>query len=166
MAMLNKVRDAAIDCLQSAGINAGAAYPHTAVPAGHSVIRVGIVKAADESAGFAGYLGTEYDPERGTRELYGLRCSFGLSLDIYVPLSAEDAAGDCLQLFDRAAGYIGVRSSGLKIHTLRCGEPAPDKTSGMMHLRGEAEGKVLLISENADGEENFSEFVLRGELKV
>ena len=164
--MLNKVRDAAVDCLRAAGLNAGVSYLRSSVPAEHGMIRVGITKAEDESAGFAGYLGTEHDPERGQREIYGLRCSFGLSLDIYVPLMAEDAAGDCLQLFDRAVECIGARNSGLKIKAFRCGEPAPDKASGMMHLRGEAEGKVLLISENADGEESFSEFVLRGELKV
>ena len=163
--MLDNVRDAVVTALQNAGLEAGAAYPHSAVPASGSVICVGIARAEDCSPGFARYLGVQNDPERGEREIYGLQCLMTVCLDIYAPLSAADGAGDCLALFDTAAGVID--GCGIRLKALRCGEPAPDRVSGMMHLRGEAEGTALLTAVSDSGDErSFSNFVLRGELNL
>ena len=161
--MLDNVRDAVIAALQAADLSAGAAYPRSAVPAADGMIRVGIAGAEDCSPGFARYLGQREDPEQGTQEVYGLRCGLSVSLDIYAPLSSADAAGDCLSMFDTAAGCID--GCGIRLKSLHCGEPAPDRTSGMMHLRGEAEGTALLIAVSDSGDDiDFSNFVLKGEL--
>ena len=163
--MLDNVRNAVIAALQAAELPAAAAYPRSAVPATESRICVGLARAEDCSPGFARYLGVENDPERGEMEIYGLQCLLALSLDIYAPMSAEDAAGDCLAMFDAAAGVID--GCGIRLKALRCGEPAPDRASGMMHLRSEAEGTALLVAAADDGDEtSFSDFVLRGELNL
>ena len=163
--MLNNVRDAVVSALQAAELPAAAAYPHSAVPASGSVICVGIARAEDCSPGFARYLGVQNDPERGETEIYGLQCLLSLSLDIYAPLSADDPTGDCLTLFDSAVGCID--GCGIRLKALHCGEPAPDRASGMMHLRGEAKGTALLTAVSDSGDErSFSNFVLRGELNL
>lgn len=164
-AMLDNVRDAVIAALLAAELPACAAYPRSAVPAADGMICVGIAGAEDCSPGFAGYLGQREDPESGTQEVYGLRCGLSVSLDIYAPLSAADAAGDCLSMFDTAAGCID--GCGIRLKSLRCGEPAPDRASGMMHLRGEAKGMALLIAISDSGDDiDFSNFVLKGELNL
>lgn len=165
MRMLDNVRDAVIAALQSAGLPADRAYPHSPVPADGCMIRVGVSRTEDCSSGFAGYLGMQRGPEYGEREVYGLRCALALSLDIYAPLSMDDGAGACLKLFDGALPC--VEGCGIRLKRMHCGEPAPDRASGMMHLRGEAEGTALLVSAADSGNEaTFSDFVLRGELNV
>ena len=166
--MLHNVRDAVIACLNAAGVSAGAAWPYSAVPARSAMTRVSILRAEDGSDGFGRYLGLRDDPESGPQEVYGMRCRLTLCLDVYAPLSGDDAAGACLEIFDAAcAALCGGTVPGLQLRALRCGEPAPDRASGMMHLRGEAEGSALLVLQPAgDAPGTFHDFVLRGELNV
>lgn len=164
--MLNNVLDAVVRRLTAAGLQAGKAWPKTAAGGG-TVLRVGVARAEDCGGGFSRYLGTLEDGETDGREIYGLRCALGLSLDIYAPLSADDPAGDCLAAFDAAADCIGAMGGGFQVKALRCGAPAPDRESGMMRLRGEAEGSALLVAPEGDGQSGtFCDFVLRGELSV
>ena len=165
--MLNNVRDAVIARLTAAGLSAGAAWPHGAVPAEEGIVRVGVLRAENRSGGFGRYLGLHSDPVRGETEVYGLRCEMTLSLDIYVPLSEADAAGDCLAIFDTAMDCLGSGETGMQLRALRCGAPEPDRDSRMMHLRGEADGSALLVLEGSAGETAaFQDFVLRGELET
>ena len=161
--MLEQVRDSVIAALTAAGMTAEAAYPHSPVPGGAAKICVGVCRAEDRSPGFARFLGLRETAEQGPEELYGLRCGITLSLDIYAPLSGEDGSGDCLALFDAAAAVIG--DCGIRLTALRCGEPAPDRNAGMMHLRGEAEGLALLLApDQTEAGCSFQDFVLKGEL--
>lgn len=163
--MLERVIAAVVEALTEADIPAGPAYPKSGVDRSGSFIRVGVAKAADRSAGFARYLGIENDPETGEREVYGLRCEITLSLDVYAPLSAENAALECAALFDRAAAEIsGV--SGLSVKELSCGAPGPDRETGMFRLSGLAQCAGLLVfAGNGGADAAFSDFVLRGELR-
>ena len=165
--MLNNVRDAVVSALTGAGLNAAAAYPHSAVPETDTLVRVGIRQAENRSGGFGDFLGLRNDPEKGAVEVDGMRCGVTLALDVYAPLTASDAAGDCIGAFDAACEALAAGLPGLHLRTLRCGSPAPDPASRMMLLRCEAEGSALLVLEGSDGEAAaFRDFVLRGELKV
>ena len=164
--MLNNVRDAVIAALNAAGFSACAAYPHAHAPASGTVVRVSVLRAENRS-GAGNYLGVRNDPERGEQEVYGLRCALTLCLDVYAPLSAADAAGDCLDAFDGACACLAAGETGFCLRALRCGEPAPDRDSGMMHLRGEAEGSALLVLCGSGTEPaQFQDFVLRGEPEI
>lgn len=162
--MMAGVVDTAVAALTAAGIAAGCAWPKTAVSPGSSFVKVGVARAGASAGGFARYLGVERDPETGEREVYGLRCDLTLRLDVYAPLSAENAATACLDLFDAAADAI-ASVPGLRLTALRCGAPAPDRETGMFRLEGAAECRALLVASGAADEGTFTDFVLRGELR-
>ena len=165
--MLNNVRDAVITALNAAGLSACAAYPRAHAPASETVLRVSVLRAENRSGSAGNYLGVKNDPERGEQEVYGLRCVLTLCLDVYAPLSSTDAAGDCLDAFDSACACLAAGETGFCLRALRCGEPAPDRDSGMMHLRGEAEGSALLVLCGSEAETaQFQDFVLRGEPEI
>ena len=164
--MLEGVIASVCKALCAAGIPAGPAYPKEAVSA-H--VRVGVLKAADKSAGLSRYLGMRNDPERGAVEVYGLRCELELSLDVYAPLDSENAALACAETFDRAAAVIsGV--AGLHVRELTCGAPGPDAETGMFRLSGgvKCAGLLAIADDDGGGSENaaFTDFVLRGELQA
>ena len=165
--MLENVVTAVADALEGAGISAGPAYPKTGVERdGGCFVRVGVAKAIDTNAGFARYLGMENDPETGAREVYGLRCALELSLDVYAPLSEENAALRCAALFDSAAAAIGA-ISGLQVRELSCGAPGPDRETGMFRLSGRIKCAALLTASGESGAEMaFTDYVLRGELRA
>ena len=161
--MLEGVINSVCSSLNAAGIPAGPAYPKEAVSA---LVRVGVLKAADRSAGLSRYLGMRNDPERGAVEVYGLRCELELSLDVYAPLDSENAALACAGTFDRAAAVIsGV--PGLHVRELTCGAPGPDAETGMFRLSGGVKCAGLLTVADGEGENTaFTDFVLRGELQT
>ena len=164
--MLESVVTAVAEALQAANIPAAPAYPRTEIscPAG-GFVRVGVAKAVDSSPGFGRYLGLAEDPETGERELYGMRCELELSLDVYCPLSGENAAMDCAALFDRAAGVIGG-IGGLGLREVHCGEPGPDRDTGLFRLRGDVKCTALLVTGcETDQGAVFTDFILRGELR-
>ena len=162
--MLETVVSTVIGALTDAGISAGPAYPKDAVDRSAGFVRVGVAKAVDTGAGFARYLGIENDPESGEREVYGLLCEIGLSLDVYAPLSEANAALACAALFDEAAAVVaGV--SGLSVKELSCGAPGPDGETGMFRLAGGVKCAALLTASDSDsGGTAFTDFVLRGVL--
>lgn len=166
--MLNNVRDAVIARLTAAGLSAGAAYPKRGLPTAGSVVCVSILRAEEHGGGIR-YLGLRESGAADPAEVYAMLCDLTLCLDFYVSLSVTDAAGDCAELFDAAAECLNGAEgqTGLRLKSLRCGEAAPDRASGMMHLRGEAEGTALLTLTGTDTQPaRFLDFVLKGELDV
>ena len=165
--MLEGVIASVSSALCAAGISAGPAYPNAPATPDAAFVRVGVLKAADKSAGFSRYLGLRQDPERGAVEVYGLRCELELSLDVYAPLEAENenAALACAGIFDRAAAAVsGV--PGLHVRELCCGAPGPDAETGMFRLSGGVKcAGLLTIADDDSGDTAFTDFVLRGELQ-
>ena len=162
--MLTNVISAVVTALQGAELSAGSAWPKAALQRGERFVAVGVERAEDCAGGFARYLGVEPDEEEGEREVYGLRCNITLRLDIYAPLSADNAAETCLDLFDAAAEVISALP-GLQVKGLSCGAPAPDRETGMFRLHGGVNCSALLISTEQGEDGTFTDFVLRGELQ-
>jgi hypothetical protein len=164
--MMAGVVNAVVTALGAAGLSAGCAWPKTPVTPGSGFVRVGVERVEEISGGLARYLGVENDAQTGEHEVYGLRCTLTLQLDVYAPLSETNAAMRCLELFDTAAGAVsGI--AGLHVSELRCGAPAPDRETGMFRLNGAAVCSALLLSASGDGDSGtFTDFVLRGELQV
>ena len=166
--MLENVISTVVEALTEAGVPAGAAYPKTdaACPAG-GMARVGVAKAVDRSSGFGRYLGIETDPERGEREVYGLRCEIDLSLDVYAAPRETNAALCCAALFDRAAAVIdGI--GGLGVREISCGAAGPDAATGLFRLGGSVKCSALLTAAADESGETaaFTDFILRGELRT
>ena len=162
--MLTNVIDAVVTALQEAELSAGSAWPKAALQRGECFVAVGVERAEDCAGGFARYLGVETDAETGEHEVYGLRCEIELRLDIYAPLSEDNAAETCLGLFDTAAETISALP-GLQVKGLSCGSPAPDRETGMFRLRGGVNCSALLLSTEQGEDGSFTDFVLRGELQ-
>ena len=168
--MLEGVIASVSSALCAAGISAGPAYPNAPATPDAAFVRVGVLKAADKSAGFSRYLGLRQDPERGAVEVYGLRCELELSLDVYAPpaTDSENAALDCANTFDRAAAVISAMP-GLRVRELTCLAPGPDAETGLFRLSGGVKCAALLtVADGGDGNDNtaFTDFVLRGELQA
>ena len=166
--MLESVIVSVLEALTAAEIPAGAAYPKAdaACPSG-GMVRVGVAGCVDQSAGFGRYLGIESDPERGEREVYGLRCEIELSLDVYAAPREDNAALCCAALFDRAAAAVdGI--DGLGVREITCGTAAPDASTGLFRLGGTLKCAALLVASGDDSEETaaFTDFILRGELRT
>ena len=162
--MMTNVIGAVVTALTDADVAAFSAWPKAPVDRSEGFVCVGVEKAKNAAGGLARYLGIQADAETGDHEVYGLNCDIELRLDVYAPLSEENAAESCLDIFDTAAEVISAMP-GLRVKALSCGTPAPDRETGMFRLHGGAECSALLLSTEQGEDGTFTDFVLRGELQ-
>jgi len=163
--MMSGLISAVVTALTAADISARSAFAASPIDRSESGVCVGIGSAEQTEGGLARYLGVRTDAQNGETEVYGLRCTVALGLDVYAPMGAEDAPGACLDLFDAAAEVI-ADMPGLRVLSLSCGTPAPDERSGMFRLSGAVRCSALLLrTESGAAESTFTDFVLKGELQ-
>lgn len=163
--MLESLVSLLVNTLEKAGLSAGPAFPKSsALTSPTSFVRVGIENVQCQDAAIDRYLGLEYRSGQGESERYGLRCEIQLCLDIYAPLSDENAASSCLATFDQTIDAIDGLS-GLIVRELSCGTPKPDEHLPLFHLPAALRCHCLLITDpNSPDCPRFTDFILRGVL--
>lgn len=162
--MLAKITEDIINILLTAGIPAGRAYPTEEIIRKGVFVRVSAESVKRGEAGFGCYIGSETDDLGAAREVYGMRCSVGLSLGIYAPPGGEGAE-KCEALADDIIFALGGMS-GLRIHSFSCGGAKPDSDTEMMLCQCRAEIGLFLTADAPEGEEPiFSDFILKGEIR-
>lgn len=128
------------------------------------VVSVGLAGSSGMSAGFLGYIGTEYDADTDTySEIYGKRLELKLSLDIRTP--AGDLGGDeCIAVFSQIVNLLEDLGSGIKVREYSCGDVSYDKNLDMYCCRAEVSCTAFLYAKKSDDSTEFTDFTLKGEL--
>ena len=165
--MLETLVTAVVGALKTEGLNAAPAYERTPIERGGQPLVCVSVKSAERTgSGFAEYLGVFADPETGVeRETFGMRADVELGMDVYVSRKSENAAMECVRVFDEAAQCMSALSAGWKMRSVSCGEPAPDGETGLFRCKGSMRGTAYLIAQPESESEAFTDFSLKGVLR-
>ena len=165
--MLETLVTAVVGALKAEGLNAAPAYERTPIErGGQPLVCVSVRGVERTGSGFAEYLGVFADPETGAeRETFGMRADVELGMDVYVSKKSENAAMECVRVFDEAARAASALSAGWKIRSINCGEPVPDGETGLFHCKGSMRGTAYLIAQPESNSGAFTDFILKGVLR-
>lgn len=160
MREMTQVRDAVIQSLQKAGLQAVAAFPAERVKEyGGAVATVDVGTVEGGALGFCNYLGEMYDPERGTvRELYGKV----LEAEILVEIRGSRAAlcqSGCETAADVLLGGLpgGIRCGELTWEGLKW-----EKETELFLRRGKLGCQAVFVARSGEEGETFLDFRLKG----
>ena len=167
MAELDAVVDAVCDALRETGVPVVmAAYPFGAKERhARPAVTVGVAGGSGVSAGFAEYMGIEYDRTADTySELYGKRMELTLSVTIWSPKTSPYGAAACHSLFGDIMEATPLMPSGLKVREVNCGEVRFDSLSDMFRLGAEIKVTAFFSARRTDDAEVL-DFILRGTVR-
>ncbi len=163
--MFGNITSSIVEILESAGLSAGRAYPSQPIERdGACFIRAAVESVRQSESGFSGFLGAETDDEGGSREIYGMICDVNVALDIYAPMKSENGADKCEAAIDDIIFALG-ECEGLQIRELSCSRARPDSATEMFLCPCRANVSVLLTAAAREEAVQFSDFILKGEIK-
>lgn len=162
MKELRQIRDAVIDALRRAGLEAEAAFPAKWAAERNTPLATAAVEAAEGKAvGFCGYLGETTDAFGVTREVYGKRLKGVISVEIRAARAA-----DCEDGGETAASVLlGDLPEGIRPGELSWEALAWEKETGLFLRRGSLRCEALFLAESGEEDGVFSEFILKGVLR-
>ena len=165
--MLETLVTAVVGALKAEGLCAAAAYERVPLErGGQPLVCVSVRGAERTGSGFAEYLGVFADPETGVEhETFGMRADVELGMDVYVSKKSENAAMECVRVFDEAARAVSALSAGWRLRSISCGEPEPDGETGLFRCKGSMRGTAYLIAQPEGDSGAFTDFILKGVLK-
>lgn len=164
MKELTQIRDAVIEALRAAGLEAIAAFPDRQAGRYERPMAAVSVGAAEGTAmGFCNYLGECYDESSGTvRERYGKL----LEGEITVEVRAVGAAA-CEEGCEKAAEVllerlpVGIRPGEMRWEGLRW-----EKNTGMFARKGSLRCRAVFIAQEQEEGAAFLDFILKGVMKA
>lgn len=163
--MLAKIADSLVEALTQAGMQAGRAYPSAPAPDKGLFLRLGIAGAEQTEAGFARFLGLkEREEDKAMVEVYGMKCRLELRLDIYAGMESANAAADCESAMDDIMQAL-AQYGGLKIRSVKCGQAQPDRATGLFLCPCAMKAEAELMFEKGEEAGEFTDFILKGELR-
>lgn len=163
--MLDNITKGLIQALEQAGLEAGRAYPRSPLADGGVFVKIGLASARQSESGFARFLGLkEREEDKALIEVYGMKCELELRLDIYAGMEQDNAAARCETVLDDIMAAL-AQYGGLSLHAVSCGEAAPDRETGFFRCRCTAQAGAELMFESAEETGEFTDFILKGELR-
>lgn len=143
--MFEAIVQAAVDALNSAGINAVTEYPQTELCSLEPVVCVGLRSIKLVSSGVGNYIGI-YEEENGFREMYGAKAQLTLSVRILC-LDADNAEL-VYSVYDALCGMENI-----SIRSFEAGKTEYDKVAGMFGLTVTADAVASLVCDLRTPEE-------------
>lgn len=162
--MLSELTGGIAGLLQEKGIEAGRAYPRSAIPESGCYVRLAVDSVSRSEGAFARFLGFETGSDGISRECYGMKCAVGLAIDIFASMDCENGAEECEAAVDDV--ILALESmSGLRINSISCSRARPDSGTGAFLCPCRAELTLLLTAQSEAEADSFSSFILKGEIK-
>jgi len=162
--MLDKITDSLVEALAQAGFDAGRAWPGQPAQDSGVYIRLAIASARQSEAGFSRFLGLKTKDDGSLLEVYGMKCHIGLRLDIYAGPEQENAAAQCEKAMDGIMQAL-AQYGGLSISSVACDGAAYDRDTGLFLCPCKAEATAELCFEAEEEAGQFTDFILKGELR-
>lgn len=163
--MFSNITASINELLNEAGLSAGRAYPREAIARdGGCFIRTAVESVSQSEPGFARFLGLRHDKDGSTHEVYGMRCDISLALDIYASMASENGAEVCEGAVDEVILALS-KCEGVRIGSFSCSRAKPDRDMEMFLCPCRAGMTVLLTAEDHEEAAQFSDFILKGEIK-
>jgi hypothetical protein len=163
MKELTQVRDAVVSALQSAGLDAMAAFPAERAGRYEGPVAAVAVGAAEGTAmGFCNYLGEVYDTEAGTvQEVYGKQLEGDITVEIRGAGAAvcEAGCGTATEVL------LEGLPSGIRPGELRWEAICWEKETGMFLRRGTLRCRAVFVAQGQEEGEAFLDFILKGVMK-
>ncbi len=159
--MFDTVMDAVLAALAAAGIDAARELDMTpGCAVSTPFVCAGVKGGSLKSSGCGEYLGVS-DANGAQTEIYGYRAELELGFSVFAPTAQESAA-----CWDKVCQALGGCPAGLKMRAFICGEAEYDDVSDSIRRDCRAQCFAYLIRETAGEEGEFTDFVLRGAVKV
>lgn len=155
---MQMILDAILSTLKNQGLPVVAAFPQIALDKKTPAICVGIRSESLETPGFGNYLGRE-ERDGVSMELYGVKASVTVLLDLYVPAGCTE---ECQSLFAALSKALAALPSGLRIKRLTRGEAVPDAGVGMFRCPCTLECTAYFCGVMEESTNVWVDFVLRG----
>lgn len=162
--MLDKIAQSLVDTLNQAGMEAGRAWPCAPIQDSGVYVRLAIESARQSEAGFSRFLGLKSRDDGSLLEVYGMKCHIGLRLDIYAGPEHENAAAQCERAMDGIMQAL-AQYGGLSISSVSCAGAAFDRDTGLFLCPCKAEATAELCFEAEEEAGQFTDFILKGELR-
>lgn len=150
--------------LQERGIEAGRAYPRSAIPESGCYVRLAVDSLSRTEGAFARFLGFETGSDGRSRECYGMKCAMTLAIDIFASMDCENGAEACEAAMDEVILAL-EDMEGLRINSVSCSRARPDSDTGAFLCACRAELTLLLTARSEAEADSFSSFILKGEIK-
>ena len=160
-----KITRELVSVLEQAGFQAGRAWPKQHAAQQGFYIRASIASAEQSEAGFARFLGLEKRPEDGAElEVYGMKCELVLQLDIYAGPEHDNGAACCEDALDEILQALALQG-GLSIKSVKCSQTRFDEDLGMFICPCSLEARAELLFRSGEETGEFTDFILKGELR-
>ena len=159
---LQLLRDAVIDALKAGGVTAIPAYPGKAKDYPGTVVTVDVGQAEGKPLALGSYLGSR--EEKGeSRELYGCRMDFALSLEV-----RGEKAGDCEAGWEAITDILGngALPSGIRLLRQSWEGLAWDAGTGRFLRRGSLGGSAYFIAERDAETAALLDLDLKGVVRI
>lgn len=155
---------ALLRALEKAQITAVKAFPEGIMPKlTGPVTAVGIREMKGGANGAYTYLGMQPDGTGAARALYGRRLEAEALMQVYCPRSLGGRA--CMTESERVAALLAGEPGGVRIESFSVGTCAYDAVSDCFRCTITAKTRAYLYAlANEDGTE-FTDFILKGEVK-
>ena len=164
LVMLDAILKATLGALCDGGIFAVRSFPAGAIDEiSDFAVCVSARRVSASDGAFSTYLGTRAREDGALVEVFGQRCDFSLSVDIFS--RPEGGSALCAEIFDRVVAALGGLREGLRIREISCGKCSFDRDSGMLLCACEVLGAAFLICEGTSETGEFTDFVLKGEIR-
>lgn len=155
---------ALIKKLTDAGLTAVRAFPEGLMPRlTKAVTAVGIREVKSAGAGAYAYLGMREDAEGTLRAVYGRRLEAEAFLQVWCPRVIGGKA--CMEAAEQAMAALSEQSGGVRIEALTMGQCVYDAGSDCFQCMLTAKTQAYLYAVCNEEETEFTDFILKGEVK-
>ena len=155
---------ALLQALKNAGITAVKAFPEGMMPKlSGPVTAVGIQEMKSAANGAYTYLGMQTDAAGAARALYGRQLETQALLKVYCPRSAGGRA--CMAESERVAALLAGMAGSVQIESFSAGPCSYDAASDCFRCTITAKTRAYLYALANDDETEFTDFILKGEVK-
>ena len=162
--MVEAITRAVCAALCEGGINAARSFPDVSIDEiSESLVCVDARSVSAAEGAFADYLGLRRREDGAFVEVFGQRCDFSLSVDIFV--RPERGGALCAEIFDGVVLALGNLREGMKICGVSRGKCSFDGGTGLLLCACEVSGVAFLICEGTEETGEFTDFVLKGEIR-
>ena len=128
------------------------------------VVSVAVEYAGGKPAGFFSYIGRKYAEEQDKyTEIYGKRLSLAVSADIRCPADIYGGSRTAVVFGSIAEALSGA--GGIKIQEMSCGETSYDRVKDCYFCRCRINISAFIYASLPEGEVEFTDFTMKGEIK-
>lgn len=164
MTVIEKVLKAAVSAVEKLGYKACSEFSFESKELKGALVCVSAGECRCMDSGMGRYLGFREEADGSFTEIFGKRLEPELIFKVYAPFG-EKGAGLCRDVCSALCGLEKFFPSGLRLLELDSGEMEAEETLAAYLVVCRAKCAAIFLAEAASGEDEFLDFVLKGDVE-